>query len=242
MHASPPPWQPTRRGFVNALAIVPLGSTLSACHLHETPQTLARIEPPQRFLRQEEVDFVQAATGRLIPEDDLGPGAVKAGVPDFIDLQLASAYGRADRWYMAGPFPDGSDEQGWQVPWAPAEFYRVAIADIDAYCRGAHGKRFAELDDEMQDEVLHGLEIGDIKLERAPAQTFFKLLWQNTQQGFLADPVYGGNRDFAGWKLIGFPGPRYNYVDEITRYGQRYEQPFVSLAGRDPSRRLYEGA
>lgn len=62
------------------------------------------------------------------------------------------------------------------------------------------------------------------------------MLWQNTQEGFLADPMYGGNRGFAGWKLIGFPGPRYNYVEEITQYGKPYPLPPVGILGRDGTR------
>jgi len=58
------------------------------------------------------------------------------------------------------------------------------------------------------------------------------MLWQNTQEGYLADPMYGGNRDFAGWKLIGFPGPRYNYVAEIGQFGKPYTLPTVGLKGR----------
>ena len=55
------------------------------------------------------------------------------------------------------------------------------------------------------------------------------MLVQNTVEGFLADPIYGGNRDFFGWKLIGFPSPRYNYVSEIEQYGKKYDMPFVSI-------------
>ncbi len=32
-------------------------------------------------------------------------------------------------------------------------------------------------------------------------------LIQRTLEGSLADPSYGGNRNRAGWTLIGFPGP-----------------------------------
>ena len=49
-----------------------------------------------------EAAFVTAAVARLIPADDLGPGAVEAGVPTFIDRQLAGPYGRGERWYMQG--------------------------------------------------------------------------------------------------------------------------------------------
>ena len=58
------------------------------------------------------------------------------------------------------------------------------------------------------------------------------MLWQNTQESYFADPMYGGNRNFAGWKLIGFPGPRYNYVDDISQFGKPYKQPTVGLSGR----------
>ncbi len=62
------------------------------------------------------------------------------------------------------------------------------------------------------------------------------MLLQNTVEGFLADPMYGGNRDFIGWKLIGFPGPRYDYTDEIEQYNKRYTLPPVGILGRDGKR------
>ena len=135
---------------------------------------------------------------------------------------------------MQGPWYDGTKEQGYQLKLTPAQVYRAAIADIDAHTRGKYGnKAFAELDAKTQDEVLHALDKGDLKLPHAPADAFFSMLVDNTVEGFLADPVYGGNRDFIGWKLVGFPGPRYNYVAEIEQYGKKYDMPFVSIAGRD---------
>ena len=98
-------------------------------------------------------------------------------------------------------------------------------------------KTFAELDAGDQDKLLHSLEKGEIELVGAPAKEFFAMLWQNTIEGFFADPIYGGNRDFAGWKLIGFPGPRYNYVNEIEQYGKPYTLPTVGLMGRNASTR-----
>ena len=97
------------------------------------------------------------------------------------------------------------------------------------------GKTFAALNAAQQDEVLHGVDKGDIKLTipATTGQEFFDLLLQNTKEGFLSDPMYGGNRNFAGWRLIGFPGPRYNYANEITAYGKRYTMPYVGLLGRN---------
>ncbi len=160
--------------------------------------------------------------------------AIEANVPFFIDLQLAGPYGRADRKYMEGPWAAGTPQQGYQLKETPAQLYRKAIADINDYCgRQFGGKIYAELSAEQQDQVLHDMEDGKIKLKDFPAQAFFSILWQNTQEGFLSDPMYGGNRNFAGWKLIGFPGPRYNYINEITQYGKPYTLPPVGIMGRD---------
>ena len=183
-----------------------------------------------------EITFIDAALSRLIPSDELGPGAKEAGVTFFIDQQLAGSFGRAETWYMQGPWKEGTPEQGYQLKLTPAQLYRVGIQGIDDYCRRAFNKKtFAELGAGDQDKILHGLEKGEIELAGAPAKEFFAMLWQNTNEGFFADPIYGGNRDFAGWKLIGFPGPRYNYANEIEQYGKPYTLPTVGLMGRNGS-------
>ncbi len=192
-----------------------------------TPGTFSYFTPP-------EITFLDAALSRLIPADVLGPGAKEAGVTFFIDQQMAGAFGHGETWYMQGPWQDGTDEQGYQLKLTPAQLYRVSIQGTDDYCRQTfNNKSFAELGVVDQDKVLHGLEKGEIELTGAPAKEFFSMLWQNTGEGFFADPIYGGNRDFAGWKLVGFPGPRYNYADEIEQYGKPYTLPTVGLMGRD---------
>jgi gluconate 2-dehydrogenase gamma chain len=183
-----------------------------------------------------EITFIDAAVSRLIPADELGPGAKEAGVTFFIDQQLAGSFGRAETWYMQGPWKAGTPQQGYQLKLTPAQLYRVGIQGTDDYCRRTfNAKAFAELGIADQDKVLHDLEKGEIELAAAPAKEFFDLLWQNTGEGFFADPMYGGNRDFAGWKLVGFPGPRYNYVNEIEQYGKPYTLPTVGLMGRNGS-------
>ena len=200
------------------------------------PAANTRAHEDFRYLTSLEVAFVDAAAARLIPSDELGPGAREAHVPLFIDHQLAGPYGHAERWYMQGPWATGTKEQGYQLKFSPAQLYRAAIADIDNYCRRTLGQHpFAELDAAAQDNVLQGLESGQIELSAAPSKEFFTMLLQNTIEGFLSDPMYGGNRNFIGWKLVGFPGPRYNYVEEIGHFGQRYSEPTVGLMGRDGS-------
>ena len=222
-----------RRAFLKSISLVP---AVAAAPLAPIQNPGA---PGPAYLSSTERAFIDAAIARLIPNDNLGPGAKEAGVGDFIDRQLGGPYGRAQTWYMQGPWREGTEQQGYQLKLTPAELYRAAIADVDEYCkRQFGGKTFAELDGATQEKVLHGMEKGDVELARVPAKQFFDLLWQNTREGFLADPMYGGNRDFAGWKLIGFPGPRYNYVAEIDQYGKPYNMPPVGIMGRDPKRRL----
>ncbi len=190
--------------------------------------------PARLFFTESEWRCIDAAVSRLIPADDLGPGAREAAVTVFIDHQLAGPYGRAETWYLQGPWPEGTDEQGYQLKLTPAQLYRTAIRELDAYCASTQqSKRFSDLAAGAQDKVLAGLESGEVELASAPAKTWFEMLLQNTVEGFLADPMYGGNRDFIGWNMIGFPGPRYDYVAEIEQYNRRYALPPVGILGRD---------
>jgi gluconate 2-dehydrogenase gamma chain len=229
---------PARRSLLKAAVLSPVAAVVPlrfVANVREAQAAPPRYtSPPEQYFKKQEVAFVDAAVSRIIPNDELGPGAKEAGVTTFIDSQLAGPYGRAETWYMQGPWKKGTDQQGYQLKLTPAQLYRAAIRDIDDYARRTYGnKPFAELGSDVQDKVLQGLEKGDIDLPNAPAKTFFTMLIENTVEGFLADPVYGGNRDFAGWKLIGFPGPRYNYIAEIEQYGKKYDAPFVSIAGKD---------
>ena len=188
------------------------------------------------YFTRPELAFLNAALDRLIPTDKLGPGAREAGVAFFLDQQMVSPYGRAERWYMQGPWREGTKQQGYQLKLTPAQLYRRAIAAIDAHCKAHYGNKvFAQLTAQQQDDLLHAMADGKLNVPNAPVKEFMDMFWQNTQEGYLADPMYGGNRNFAGWKLIGFPGPRYNYVDEITQYGKRYNRPYISIKGYDGS-------
>jgi gluconate 2-dehydrogenase gamma chain len=158
------------------------------------------------YLTQPEVRFLDAAVERLIPTDELGPGGKDAGCTVYIDRQLCSAWGTHGRNYRSGPWPQGTPEQGFQSRFTPQEIYRIGILEVNMYCRAKYEKPFDQLQGERQDEILKGLESGAIELPSLPSKLFFDLLWRNTEEGFFADPLYGGNRDKVGWKLIGFPG------------------------------------
>jgi len=186
-----------------------------------------------QFLTAAEVAFLDAAVARLIPADDLGPGAKEAGATFFIDHQLAGPYGQAAHWYMQGPWASGEKTQGYQSRMTPAELYRAAIKAVDEHCRSTLGGReFTALSPDEQDKVLSGLEKGEIKLANIDAQTFFDALLQNTIEGYFSDPIYGGNRDMVGWKLIGFPGARYDYRDYVSRHNEKLAFEPVGITGR----------
>jgi gluconate 2-dehydrogenase gamma chain len=186
-----------------------------------------------QFFSTEEIAFIEAAISRLIPNDELGPGAREAGVGIFLDRQLMGSFGSAESWYMRGPWGEGTKSQGYQTRLTPAQLYRAAIKAIDNHCRDAFsGKTFAQLSNEQQDQLLGELEKGKVKLQGADGETFFTTFLQNTIEGFFADPIYGGNRDMAGWKLIGFPGARYDYRPYVHRHGERLKLAPVGIKGR----------
>ncbi|MGN6459756.1 MAG: gluconate 2-dehydrogenase subunit 3 family protein [Pseudolabrys sp.] len=186
-----------------------------------------------QFLSSAEVAFLDAAVARLIPADELGPGAKEAGATDFIDRQLAGSYGQATHWYMQGPWANGEKTQGYQSRMSPAELYRTAIKAVDDHCRSAlKGREFAALSSNEQDQVLSGLEKNEIKLTDVDAQTFFDVLLQNTIEGYFSDPLYGGNRDMVGWKLIGFPGARYDYRPYVGKHNEKLAFDPVGITGR----------
>jgi gluconate 2-dehydrogenase gamma chain len=185
---------------------------------------------PFRFLTPAEVAFVDAAVARLIPADDLGPGAREADVACFIDGQLASGWGAHARHYRAGPWPPGTPEQGWQSPLTPREVYRAGIAETDAHCAATLGGAFHLLGADRQDDVLRALESGALALPSLSGSLFFALLWRNTEEGFFADPVHSGNRDKIGWRLIGFPGVgASDYATHMARFGVPYRVAPVSI-------------
>jgi len=186
-----------------------------------------------RFLTADERRCVDALVGRLIPADDLGPGAREAGVVDFIDSQLAGPFGRGERWYMKGPFADGLKTQGYQSEYPPAQLYRAAIAALDGHCRERFdGRVFAELGEAEQDAVLRQLDEEELDFDGVSAGAFFDMLQDNTVEGFFCDPIYGGNRDMVGWRLVGFPGARYDYRDYLDHDGTAISIEPVGLSGR----------
>jgi gluconate 2-dehydrogenase alpha chain len=134
-------------------------------------------------LNAEEARLVTAIAERLFPADESGPGATEINVLTYIDRALAGAY--------------QSD----------VETYRLGLAVLDGAARTRHGASFTACTPEQQDELLAAMESGTLHEMQAPSpQAFLELLRTHTQEGLFADPLYGGNRDKLGWRVLRHPG------------------------------------
>jgi gluconate 2-dehydrogenase gamma chain len=181
------------------------------------------------FFRPDEARFIEAATERLIPADENGPGALAAGVPNYLDRQLGGAWGAGERLYRPGPWHDGEPTQGYQLPYTPAELFRNALRAINEDLVGGRKTSFDKLEPAEQDAYLGSLQKGKQDLHGVPAHIFFESLLALTIEGFFSDPVYGGNREMASWKMIGFPGAYASFYDMVDRHGVTYTRPPISM-------------
>ena len=174
-------------------------------------------------LTQAEAAFLKAAGDTIIPADDLSPSASDCGVIDFIDCELAGPYGEGARLYRDGPVVKGKPEHGYQLDLTPREFFRRGIVAADGWCEQRFGRRFAALDDATRVLALTAIETGDAVFATLEAREFFEALLQIVMEGFFADPYYGGNRDMAGWKMIGYPGLPADYQHAMENFrGRRH--------------------
>src|SRR5215831_19427663 len=163
--------------------------------------------PGYEFLNLEEAAFIEALVDHMVPADEVSPKGTDIGINVYIDRALAGAWGKGDRLYMQGPWKLGTPSQGYQLPLTPAQLYRAGIVATNAYCRKTYGKLFDRLDEKQREEVLVGLSSGKVTFDNGPpVRVFWGTMYQTVMEGMFADPIYGGNRKKAGWKLIGFPG------------------------------------
>jgi gluconate 2-dehydrogenase gamma chain len=159
------------------------------------------------FLNPEEAAFVEALVDHMVPADELTPKGTDLGLNIFIDRALAGGWGKGERLYLQGPWKQGTPSQGYQLPLTPSELYRAGIAAANAHCVKTYGKAFDKIAEGQREEFLLALQAGKVAFDSGPpARDFFSTVYQTVMQGMFADPIYGGNRDKAGWKLIGFPG------------------------------------
>jgi gluconate 2-dehydrogenase gamma chain len=165
------------------------------------------------FFNDDDSRTIAAFTERLMPGAPGKPGATDAGVLNYIDLALAGPY--ADDQY----------------------FYRCGVAQLDAHCTQTYGKAFRSLTAVQQDETIAALEQGKAPAFVWPtAQAFFNAVHKHTMEGLFADPIYGGNKDFAGWRLVGFPGAQPEFTPEDMQSKEAFtREPIIGLQARAKS-------
>jgi gluconate 2-dehydrogenase gamma chain len=228
-----------RRIFLKAsgaTALVPAGSTLgqqqkqgAVASPQSSPGGTGTAAGGYLFFNPQEAAFIEAAVVRLIPPDEIGPSALQAGVPMYMDLQLRGAWGAGERLYRSGPWQQGTPQQGYQLPLTPAELFHTALRAIrDDLTRNA-GTPFENLQGPQQDAYLTRLQNGSVDLGSVPSKVFFDSLWGMTVEGYFSDPVYGGNKDMASWAMIGFPGAYGAYYELVDQYGVKFDHPPRSL-------------
>ena len=139
---------------------------------------------PLENLTSEQSAILDAVVARLIPSDDLGPGAKEAGAVHYIDRALGGALASSRPAYASG------------------------LAALDRYARSSRGDAFARLSPTDQDSVLIDVETGAATGFTGSSAVFFNLVLNHTHQGTFGDPYYGGNANFVGWDLLGYPGVR----------------------------------
>jgi gluconate 2-dehydrogenase gamma chain len=187
------PHDPSRRellkrvGMAGTIAAVPAG-TLAATAEGVAAQPSGRAVPPPRealeALTAVEADTLEAIVARLIPTDENGPGAVEARAAHYIDRALIGPLASSRAAYNSG------------------------LAAINAYAEASKGAPFAALPAKDQDAVLTDMEKNAAPGFRPSSAAFFNMVRTHTIQGTFCDPYYGGNANFVGWDLIGYPGLR----------------------------------
>ena len=165
------PLQMTRRTVIASATFVPLAALTAAA------------QAPQTALSPAQLKTLEAFIDRIVPKDELGPGAVECGAAIYIDRSLVGALAAEKGAFLEG------------------------LAAVDTLARTTHNSAFADLTAENRDELLSSMDNGTAAAFPA-ARQFFARVRRLTLEGMFSDPYYGGNRNFAGWDLIRYPGPR----------------------------------
>lgn len=229
------------------VATLTVAPKLSARELHNVPlQTklnadgvpVPAMQGGYRVLTNEtDRKNLMAIFDRLIPADEHGPSACQEGAIEFIDDQLAGDYGSGSALYLVGPLRPENEEKIMGSPQfltSPRERYMTGLKALEAWSGVNHHASFYTLSAEQIDAFLTDMELGKINLgSDVNSQAFFELMLQNVRESYLADPIYGGNKTMAGWKMIGFPGARYDYRQYIDRRGEKLNLIPVSLIPKD---------
>lgn len=179
----------------------------------------------QFFRRKTDFNAISAAMEMIYPEDSLGPGAIALGAPYFLDKQLAGSWGKNLEDYRKAPFQPG------ETPLNNGNIFIEGARMLNSLAKSEHDvEGFSSLDEEQQIAILQKIEAGEVEMKLVASPQFFALLRSATLQGCFSDPLYGGNKNMAGWEMKEFPGAQMSYL----AYAQEEEFlkiPPISVGG-----------
>jgi gluconate 2-dehydrogenase gamma chain len=187
----------------------------------QTQTTAVSADAPAGYqsLSLEESAATEALVAHMWPADHLGASGVELGIATYIDRQLSGAFGQGDRLYSQGPFRKGKPQHGYQLPMTPEIWFKSGIAALNGYCIRTHGKTFDRLAAAEREAALLAVTSSKANTPEFDLSSWFnELYYPLFAQGAFADPIYGGNRDKAAWKLIGYPGLPAIYNRDIVTY------------------------
>lgn len=209
-----------------------VGKTDATTHTKPSEATHTAIDysdTRQFFVRQKDFDALSTAAELIYPEDEHGPGAITLGAPYFIDKQLASPWGISADDYRKGPFQKG------EVPLDKAEIMLQGVRKLNEVAEKEHdGELFKALTEEQQIAILTSFQAGEVEMDLVNSAAFFALLRTLTLQGCFSDPLYGGNKNMAGWKMKEFPGAQMSYTSYLDEEEFVVIEP-ISLGGHKHS-------
>jgi gluconate 2-dehydrogenase gamma chain len=213
-----------RRGFLTGAGAAGAGAAALTAGLPSAEAAAADNAQVETWLvlTADEAAFFSAAVDTMIPADALSPSGTECGVPVFIDRQLAGAFGAGAKMYRAGPFHQGAPEQGYQLPLTPRDYFSAGVQAANAWTRKTYGKSFDRLNPDQRAEALTAMEAGKAAFEDFDSRAFFQRLLAITMEGFFSDPIYGGNRGKASWRMLGFPGLPATYAGKIEQYRNKH--------------------
>ena len=236
----------TRRSFVTtigAAGVAPAAALLStAAHgapaVEENPATAPgrAAEPIYLFFSVAEALFIEAACERLIPADESGPGAVGRRGSQLSRQAVRRSMGR--RGAAVSQRTLGGRAPRRRVTNCPSRRRNCFIPHFAPFIGTSEcaAPRSTTCRRDAQDAYLKSLESGAHDLDGVPSAVFFDMLLKMTIEGFFSDPVYGGNRDMAAWRMIGFPGAYADYFETVDRHGVKFErEPYEPRGGRAAS-------
>jgi hypothetical protein len=163
----------TRRTVIAGATLIPIAAIQGAPQAAKSAAPATALLPDQRRVLEAFID-------RLVPKDELGPGAVECGAAEYIDRSLADYLAQEKNVFVQG------------------------LAAVDQYARSSQGGPFADLSAEKRDAVLTAIDTGQAPNLRG----FFNRVRRLMLEGMFGDPSYGGNKNFAGWDLIRYPGAK----------------------------------